>query len=73
MKSKSIFKKISKTKYKLEQNWQHTNKTQCPNKMFNNHQSKFVSLLVNMHQHIYNIKEYFIKQINSNYLFLNLI
>ena len=32
MESKPLSKKISKVKNKLEQNYQHTNKTQCPNK-----------------------------------------
>ena len=32
MESKPLFKKISKAKNKLEQNYQHTNKTQCPNR-----------------------------------------
>ena len=32
MESKLLFKQISKAKNKLEQNYQHTNKTQCPNK-----------------------------------------
>ena len=32
MEIKSLSKKISKAKNKLEQNYQHTNKTQCPNR-----------------------------------------
>ena len=32
MESKSLSKKISKAKNKLEQNCQYTNKTQCPNR-----------------------------------------
>ena len=31
MESKPLSKKISKAKNKVEQNYQHTNKTQCPN------------------------------------------
>ena len=30
MESKLLFKKIFMTKHKLKQNYQHTNKTQCP-------------------------------------------